>query len=468
MPRVNVRTYDAADFDHSQGLARGVEAFGHALAGGIRDRASSRAKAAELKLEAEAQDRKFKIEEAKAAAALAKEENEAAARGEVQAQKQAERDQASEDYQKATARSSEDALRQDVGAALRRSGGVLGPFGILNPKTMLGGLQRQAAIGKKMQANKEQASRMTPVAARNFLTKQAEELKKEVNEAGFNEEFELLDALSVEEKIDPARAKEYAKELQRAAREGGPPGAIHKRLMEESELYVQAQTRAEDWEKADVSAKGMIDGLRKLVGEMPDGLDPITGKSAKAEMMKRLAAAGVEWNRTRPGENGVSVFRQKNDAAGSLDGLQKILFEAQIEADPDAFMRQERSANTPMTKPPAERDPATDGVGPLGAEVPPGGGGARPSQAAQEAPTGGPRRAGGGGQPVADRTRQQIATMVMEGAQDALRAGKPEARKKALRALLERLKEDLGVNPGDPSVLAIVQEALAQASAPMR
>jgi hypothetical protein len=457
MPRVAVRSYSADEFDHGQGLARGVAAFGHALAGGIRDQARSRTEAAKEARVAAENDRKLAIEEAEAEAKLTKEKNESAARAEVEAEKQADRDVAVAEFRRSTANDSQDALRQDVGAALRRSGGVLGPFGILNTKAMGEALKRQSAIGKRMEGDIALASGMTRPAARAYLQRAAEDIKGEVISSGYQEEFDLLNGLVMEEKIDPARAKEYGKELQAGARARKPPGDVHKRLMQESELYVQAQTRAEDWEKADVQATGMIDGLRKLVAEMPDGVDPITGKSVKAGMMERLAAAKVEWNRTKPGENGVSVFRQKNDAAGSLDGLQKILFEAQIEADPEAFMQRDRADSVPTPS----RDEVVAAIGGMGGGHRTQGGAVEGFQEpAQEAP---PAR-GGKQQPAADRQRQQLATLVREEAQKALRAGGD--RRERLDALRERVAKELGLEKNSPEVHAIIKNELARAFAP--
>ena len=461
MPRVVVRNYDASDFDHGQGVARGFVGLGQALGDGLREsrveRARGRQAENEMRARAAEQERAFAIEEQEAAAKVLEQENRAAERAERGAKQQADRDTAVQEFRQATTKQGEDALRQDIGAALRRAGGVLGPFGILDTKTMTSGLKRQAEIGQRMQGIVAQAREMTGPAARAFMVREAERLKEEVKAGAFQEEFDLLSALQREGKISPDDAQRYNKELQDDMLAKKDPGATHEKLLHASELYVQAQHRAEGWEKADRQAPAMIDGLRKILADMPDGVDPMTGKSLKGEMMKRLSAADVEWGRVKPGANGVSIFRQKNDPENSLAGLQKILFEAQTKADPEEFMRQDRARQVAARH--GDDYAEAEGVEREQLRARVGGG----QQSAQEATQGGAGPGRSGGRSGPGRGREQAAGVLMHGAQKALSAGTAAEQRAATRYLLNSLEEHLGIDAASPEAIEIANEVLAAA-----
>lgn len=467
MPRVVVGQYGRADAGGM--IQQGIAGAGEALGEGIRAYGEDKRRAREFEAELE-------IEKTKAEALLEREKNQAAARGEASDAIEAEREAmvkgATDDMQKQVV----SAAQQNLHKSLRLPGGALGPFGALDPKKLVSGIKTQMEVQRQMNQNIELAKRMKPAAGRAFLERESAKVKQGVLATGYQEEFEALQMLSDEGKIGPEQVKEYKKLLQQSLAEGKPPGAVMTALKKESEVYVRTQARADGWLRADKAGPEMIESLAQLISKLPSGgVDPVSGKSMRETLMHRLNDARTEWSRTLPGPTGYSKYRTENDAETALAALQKILFEAQIDTDPEAFMAaQSRFAEEARrAQPPAYQVDPNDmemlrgmqgaasenrtgviGRGTMKQGVP-------PQEQAQAAPAQKPakpaRRAGN-----AKSDQETLEAVVLDGARSALTAGSKQERVAAIQKMREQASKTTGLPVDHPEVHEIVKAALGK------
>ncbi len=348
------------------------------------------------------------------------------------------------EVQRGARRGAQEGLEQ----AVNSSGGVLGPFGVMSRvagSAAKGAMEAQRRVAESV----ELARRMSPPDARAELERVKARETQAVLEQGFQDDAKSLQEAVADGVIDDAKAKQYTKALQTALREKRNPGAIRERIAKEYDIHSKLVNRQDDWAKADKKAGALLDQLHQLVESAPDGVDPESGASIKQSMTERLAKAKGEWART-----GYQTFRMKEDPATSLGGLQALIFGAQAEADPQGFVEEDAGSRIP---PPSAGQKTAMGVnGPMRR----GG-----SQAAQARPGAGQVAGGAVAQPAARPAppgeREQLAAVVQDGARVALTAGSQKERRGRMKELLVQVADSLGLDPTDPSVIAVVREQLA-------
>jgi len=419
------------------GLGRGVSKLAAALDEVGKER--ERAKLA---------DRKMKVEEQRAATALAREERALALQDAKAAEREADVAGSVEGIGQAGGQATADTF---LAEALQSPGGVLGPFGALNPRSVARGTQMAGEVQERSARRMALAERMSPEGARNFLRQGAEEDKKAVRAKSAQEEVMALQDAVAEGVLGEQEAASYARALQSAIREGRPAGEIHSRLAQRYAMASKLKVRAEDWGAADKKASAMMQSLMQLA-DTTEGLDPETGKDIMSELVKRLADARGEWARTQ-----YPSFRSKTDAAASLAGLQKILLGARADADPAKFLQQEHLDDfLPKDYGPGARD-VVPGEKPRRV--------ARPKSdrgVAGELKARGKTYKAGTVRPLTDENDARLLQeMVLRESATTLAAGGD--RKARVVALRDKIAHDLGLDPTDPQVFSVVQSALQQA-----
>lgn len=406
-------------------------------------------------------NRRLDIEETRAKASLLGQVNRAGER-------QAEMQGAEEGYEGERRKQTAQAFGQGLRGALESSGGVLGPFGTMSPRALAGGAKAAAESEARMAGKKALASQMTPAAARAYLTREAAEETKQIQARGYQMEAEAIQNAVLEGRLTEADGKAFVKELQGAIATGKPPGGIEKRISKAYDLHAKTMARMEAWADADKQAATMIDTLRQMAASVQDGVDPESGKSLKGEATKRLAQARVEWNRTREGPTGVSRFRQQTDPEASLAGLQRILFEAQAEADPDLFMAEdEQGERARAIGPPSAQQKVGMGISDPDWSMRQRGGSQARAGAQQDA--GGVSSGQAAGKPRRGLARrvtgaedeQQLRVFVQDRAAEVLSA---RDTRSGVVGLLQAVATDLGLRPDDPKVVSIVKDELDRAA----
>lgn len=340
--------------------------------------------------------------------------------------------------------------RPNLEAALASPGGVLGPFGMLNPR-MLGQMaQRQAQTAATLGQKAELAARMSPEAARGYLTREAGKEKKAILAEGYARALESVQDAQADGVFTPQEAKTFTNLLQTAAAKGKDPGEIQTRIAKRYDLHTKLTQRAGEWEKADAQAQEMLGALEQLIGRVGGGVDPNTGLSPQDQMRERLGKAQAEWGRTA-----FPSFRMKTDPGASLAGLQKLLVEGQAVGDP---MAPQRGTNLDVSRAPTIANTQR---------------GAPPRQTGQG---GIPNLAEGTltkrrGQPSPRGTKPMsrediegaLRNLVTQNARVALTVG---AGREGMRKLVQTIAANLGVEVLPPEVLAIVRDELDKIRGP--
>jgi len=427
---------------------------------------------------AKERERQFQIQEQRAQASLAREQNLAAARAEKAQEQEEGREALKATIQEQSDKALGVAHQEQVRRALESPEGLLGPFGMAS--ALAKGAPNTMRVKERWAGYKELASRMDPSHGRTWLNdtlkRDAAEEKQRVIAEGYAEEAQALDVAIKEGKFDDpfgpvskegepseeggALAQQLAKALQDGLAARKPPGAVHKALALVHAKHAKLSARKAGWEAADLRVKEMLDQMRVLANNAPDGVDPDTGKSIRGELIERAHAAEGEWQRTI-GLPGVSEsYRRATDPAKDVGEITKLLFGAQTEASPDAVLQEMNAAAE--AKGPAQQaeDMAlATGAGPA----------RKSSRTAQAAP--GAKGAAGGSVPRGTPTRApeggkqagQIRSIVQEEVAGALAGGSKNSRATAIKGLLDRLEHDLGLDMSDQGVRAAVREAISQA-----
>ena len=462
MPRVIVRQYRPEDFDYGQPFARGVAEAGQALGRGIQASGEARDKR-------DREEKDYQIQLQKAEAATLREQRMAAEYEERATSREADRAAVVEGLEKLGAEKAGAEWQKGVQEALRSPGGVLGPFGMLNPRKIAGSARGAMEAQKQMLGDVEQAKRMTPSAARRFLTDRTEERKLELVTRAYEEETADLqkalqdgafeDPLAIfasagSGKVQPPsetamrRAEDFGKALRQALQDKKMPGETSKRLQEVYDQHRKIRQRAVGWKKADVDAVEMLDTFQQLAAkvENPELRDPLLGK---------LAEARGEWARTE-----YPSFRVANEPADTLGKLQALIFDAQAlqgSVEPTAternakiqedYIRAVGGTRGPIpSAPPAKRGRSSPERQRQTQAAP------APSAPAKRQPKGGKRT-----------DVQALENYVVEHAQDALRAGSREERVTAIERMVDGAVRTFGVNRDDPRVRRVIRQALSKA-----
>jgi len=379
----------------------------------VGDAISSKRKLDQAK---ELQDRKLDIEERRAEAQILREQRLSAGGGTkpaVDAELEAFREQSAGDPAAA------------AGQALRSPKGFLGPFGFVadrGAKAATAAAQTQARIDGHI----ELARRMTPAAARAYLQRFRGEESKRIYAQSYERVATAIKDGVAEGYISQGDANKLTKALTASMKAGGSPDAITDTIAQQYDLVAKLRQRADAWGKADETATQLLSTMYDLAKNAPTY--DAQGNPLRESMMKSLATAQTEWQRTSG-----QAFRQKTDPEDSLAGLHQIIFQSQAKSDPQAFLAQSGRAIGQM---PREQAPEA----------------AQPERKPARHSAAGP----------SPKTSERLQTLVREGSSAALRAGSQEKRREAMRSLLERAARELGVDPTDPKVLSIVREALSQ------
>lgn len=341
-----------------------------------------------------------------------------------------------------------------VNSALEQhKGQILGPFGILNPR-MIGAaaLAGQAAQRRGLE-RMELAKRMSPEGARMFLARETENEKKAARETALKAELEALQGAVADGVLDEVKAQRYSKALQTATREGRDPGAIHERLAKEYDMHAKVKQRLRAWEQADKDAAALIQSIEQAGAVIQD-------PEAKQVIQEKVAKARGEWGNTE-----YQDFRSKSDPGQTLGALQAILFSAQAGAMPSGggpmgITRAEKGVQDDAVRNDAftpERGAAnSDWSRQMGQGV------GMPARGAQPQPitAAPPQTAGPKLTPMHDKVL--LAGAVRQGAQKALAAGTREERAARIGDLRKAIADDLGLDVEDPTVIALVREALSR------
>jgi hypothetical protein len=328
----------------------------------------------------------------------------------------------------------------------------LGPFGLLGAAGA--GAAAQAQARQRMEGHKALAARMSPEAARGYLARETVNEEKALRAQGFDEEKRMLQKAADPETGDGYLSPEESKLLESALRteiaSGRPPGQITKRLQVRYAQVEKTRLRDEEWVGADGQAEEMIAAIGGATMNAPKGINPLTGKSAQAEMAGRLAKAKAEWEKTKH-----KSYRISHGPAESLEALQAVLYGAEAEADPAGFAHRAQAEATDQAGRHARGEAP---FRPLEQRGTAAGGGGAATAAAPPKKAGGPKRT----------DEERLAGQVQRGAQEALRAGPGPQRKARIKELLNQIADALGLDPEHPVVLERVREALQAAHAPQR
>lgn len=486
------------DMEHTagsavQGLGRNIAAIGLTLQQ-IRDR-----------------DKALEVERTRAEAALLREQNADAAR-QALAQERAAGVAGSVAGLKALGESGMRAtLAQSVDEGMKKPlGSILGPFGMLNPRAVMGGLKSAAEIKERMDHNMALASYMSPVDARAHLTRAAAEEKDYARKAGLQADLRALNNAVADGVIDERKAKLFSSALQSAVREGRDPGEIHARIAKEYDLHSQLKARAKGWAEADKNATQMISDIERTAAGIQD-------PDLKQAIAEKVAMARGEWAKTE-----YPSFRMESDAGKSLAALQALLYQAQASAGApvsrtkteqavgdegvrdDAFTPERRAAREmaglrffipgmagqstqqqqqPQAPAPTTTPGRTRAPGPKQQQAGDDADAFTPERSGIRAMTGqqlsvppedlaakNRLRADMGLPPIASTLPQQsgqpdevrLRTLVRAGAYEALQAGTTEERAKRIGVLRKHIADELGLDVEDPAVMKRVRQALSE------
>jgi hypothetical protein len=474
VPRITIRTPQAADYLLPGSSYEDIGRAGQILAGGLERAQERRAANKRAQLQHQEDMRRLDIEEQRAQASLAKEANALAAKQAAADERDADRQAVTQGLAEMGSKAVGRAQQDQVKRALASPGGLLGPFGMAT--ALAKGTPETLAVQQRMAGKMELAKRMSPAAGRAFLARETAAEKQTVLTQGYQEEMQALDNAVREGKFDDpfgpdstggeqsdqgaAKAKELAKKLQEGLAAGQPPGLVHKEIQNAYDLHAKLSARKAGWEAADLKVKEMLDQMRVLANNAPAGVDPDTGKSIRGELIERAHAVEGEWQRTI-GLPGVSEsYRRATDPDKDVGELTKLLFGAQTEASPDAVLAEMNAAAAAKGPAQQEQDMA----------LATGAGSARkPTRTAQAAP--GAKGAAGGSvprgtpsrAPQGDKQAGQIRSIVQAELSKALQFGAKVDRTASIKGLLDRLEHDLGLDMADQKVREQVREAMSQA-----
>lgn len=223
--------------------------------------------------------------------------------------------------------------------------GLLGPFGLVTAGAR--GAAERAKMQTKVQHDVEVASLMSPEGARAHLASRKALYAREALQSGYESAKSMIERGSLTEEeggdavLDEAAARELNATLQTAIAEGESADGVIQAIGKRYKAHGALRVRAAAWEKADAQAQELLAAADQLGAQAPEGVDPVTGKNAKADVAKRIARAEAEWAQTQ-----YPNFRMRNDPATSLGALKKLVLEGEAEADPAGFIREQgRGAN---------------------------------------------------------------------------------------------------------------------------
>ncbi len=422
----------------------------HGMGSAVKGLGRNIAEIGQTLAQARARDRQLDIEEQRAQAALMREQGLAEAR-QQRADQQASDVQANvEGVRGVGAQAQETNAGNMLEQASRSPNGALGPFGLLNPRAIVDGMKQSTEIKARMEQRAALAERMTPAAGRAYLARAATEEKEAARKQALQMDLQSLQDAVQDGVLDERQAKQFGKALQSAVREGSNPGAIHTQIAKHYDMHAKLKLRAKGWEEADPKAAEMIQAIERTAAAVPD-------PAIREQIMGKVAAAKAEWTRTE-----WESFRSKSDADQSLAALQSLLYQAQAQTGQpiddtkteravaergvreDAFTPergQERSMDAQLGSQPynVRKDPR----GTLGGSGKPSAAPAGNKQASKRQPD-----------------RVLLEGWVQQGAQEALRAGTREDRATRIGALRKKIADDLGLDVENPTVIALVREAL--------
>lgn len=506
MPRVEIRVPRYQDY-----LAPGHEASynaygraGQALQSGLEHAQSRRDANRRARAEMEVDAQRAQASLLKEANALADKQ---AAATEDEANRQAVVTTIQEEGAKARGQAEEEQVKQ----AMASPGGILGPFGMA--QALAKGAPNTLKVKARWDGYQELAKRMDPRFAQSWLNdtlqRDAAEEKQRIITEGYAEEMKQLDTAIKEGWFDDPfgpdskggevsdgsqqMAEEIGKGIQTGLAAGQAPGAASKTLALAHAKRKQLVARKAAWEEADQRAAKLFTSIRELAEGAGTGIDPATGGSLGAELADRLAVAQGEWAGTR-GLPGMSEeYRKTNSPDKALGELKKILFRAQVQADPQQFL--ENAALPPGPSQDQVVAAATGAQGAIGvpaqgAQGPQDGGARRApttypfgrtieeavengylprselartatqdAQGAGQAPQG---RKGKQKAPAASR-EEQVGAVIQEEL-GRLQAAPKNERRAAIKGMLDRLEHDFGLDMDDPGVAAAIKNAISQAT----
>jgi len=448
MPRVSFRDYMTPGarpwWDY-------VGDAGQQVAQGFRDVHAEKQRESELQRAEALRERELQIQETRAKSQLLRESNTASVLGEREASKAADREAVVQGFkemqQGADQRAVEDALHDSVKSVQ----GALGPFGLLNPRFIGNAAKGLAESQQRFAPKIELAKRMSPPAAREFLTKEAADEKSRVTARAYQQEAEAILAGVKDGVIDPTMGKSMTEALQGAIRTGRSPGPIHAQVAKAYDLHNKLQKRLAGWEETDAKAGELVGMLQKMA-------DSAEVPSLREKLRKKVADAKGEWGRTRP-----QSFREKHDGEESLRGLEAILFGAQAAkgenpSDPTYVqdMIPKGSAGQEISKSVAATAPnrtASTGKAPKYT----GSSGGSPAAGPMQGQDG---TAGGYRQITAKTRARDMRTLRGIVADDGPKVIQEGGDRAALVWLLKKASQELGLDPRDPELVKEVKLAL--------